>query len=206
MRTLTLSLSCGILLAGYAALACGNSMRELAVPRPNSLVVEANRAFRDGRFADAARLADKALANPRGLASFERAAALRTSGVAHLKGGDFAKSVELLGKLLEIRKEPFVRAKLAEAQLRQAGALGKAGGSAKEALEKLSAEGLLADADAWAALARARDSSGDPDGARKACRSALEIQAEHAESKELLASLDGPLKPSAEPVKLSTNR
>lgn len=187
-----------VVLVAPAAHACVNGMRHEMMERRENFVASASKSYRDGRFTDAVSQAEKGLgASP---SAGDRRALLRTLGLANLKLGRFEKSAESFNTLLKDKKEPFVQAKLAESQLRSGETKGTVDESAKAALEKLAAEGMLADADAWTALAAARNRAGDAAGARAACEKALTVQPEHPEAKQLLSTLPAP-KPSAEPMK-----
>ncbi len=204
MKRLALVIPLGVVLSASAAWACGNSMREFGPPRPNQLLAKANQAFKEGRFAEAAKLSDQVIGDSSRRA--DRAPALRVKGLAHLKLGNFSDAVSALEWLVRERKEPFNRVKLAEAQLRKAHAAEKVDTAALGALEKLTADGFVSDADALAALARARLASGNPTGAKAACDEALAVEPGHAEASQLLASLAAPAPkpPPTEPVKLNT--
>lgn len=197
MKTLAAVLAVAAVLVAPAALACVNGMNLERFERKENLVANASKAYRAGHYAEAASIADKALAGK--VSDADRRALLRTAGLANLKLGQFDKSVASFDALVKEKKEPFVQAKLAEAQLRAAGF----SGSGKDALEKLATDGLLSDADAWTALAQARVVAGDPAGAKAACEEALKVQPGHPEATQLAATLSAPKPPSA-PVKPSS--
>lgn len=113
----------------------------------------------------------------------------RTHGLACLKIGNLKRAVESLTSLSQHTKEPFIQVKLAEAQLRLAANENRLEASAQQSLEALAERGLLADADAWAALAVARLKAGNEEAARAACKSALQLQPGHQEATTVLASL-----------------
>ncbi|MBM4781011.1 MAG: tetratricopeptide repeat protein [Archangiaceae bacterium] len=185
-------------LSAPAAFACGNSMRHQLMEQRENFVASASKAYRDGRYTDAVATAEQGLAAAP--SAGERRALLRTLGLSNLKLGRFDKSADSFGALLNDKKEPFVQAKLAESQLRQAEQKGTVDDAAKTVLEKQAADGMLADADAWTALAAARNRAGDVAGARAACEKALSVQPEHPEAKQLLSTLTTP-KPASEPLK-----
>lgn len=196
-------LSAAVVLVAPAAFACINGMKLEGFERKENLVAQASRAYRGGRYAEAATLADRGLATKPGDA--DRRALLRTAGLANLKLGNFDRSVEHFDALVKDKKEPFVQAKLSEAQLRRAEGKGTVDAEAKAVLDKLFADGLVSDADALVALARARARAGEVDAAKAAVAEALRTQPDHPEALELRRSLDAPKpKPSAEPVKPSS--
>ncbi len=129
----------------------------------------------------------------------EKRALWRTHGLACLKIGNLKRAVESLTSLSQHTKEPFIQVKLAEAQLRLAANENRLETSAQQSLEALAERGLLSDADAWAALANARHKAGNEEGAKAACKKALQLQPGHEEATKLLASWS-PQKPGA-PVK-----
>lgn len=201
MKTAAAVLSAAIVVTAGAAFACGNSMRFRALEE--SVVAKASKAYRNGNYADAAAIAETAMKTSDDVLSpADRRALLRTHGLASLKVGHFSQSMDSFNKLLAEKKEPFVRVKLAEAQLRSAALKGEVDGAAKDSLEKLAADGLLSDADAWTALASARAKGGDVVGGRAACEEALKVQPGHPEATQVLTTLSvPPAKPSSEPVK-----
>jgi len=201
MKTVAAVMSAAIVVTAGAAFACGNSMRFRE--RDESMVAKASKAYREGNYAVAAELSKAAL--PGESTAAGRRALLRTNGLANLKLGNFAQSSSSFTLLAEENKEPFVRVKLAESQLRAAQASDSTDEAAKASLEKFASEGMLSDADAWAALARARAKSGDDAGARVACDEALTVQVGHPEATQVLTTLSVPkAKPSREPVKPSS--
>ncbi len=202
MKIVAAVLSVAIVVTAGAAFACGNSMRFKA--REESLVAMAGAAYRSGNYAAAAAVAASALKEG-DLSSGDRRALLRTHGLASLKLGNFDQSVDSLLDLANQTKEPFVQAKLAEARIRDVMRTNQLNVTAKGVLEKLAADGLLADADAWTALAHARRLDGDPAGALAACEEALKVQPGHPEAAQIMTGLSVPkAKPSSEPMKQSS--
>ncbi|MBE2249514.1 MAG: hypothetical protein IAE78_08180 [Myxococcus sp.] len=199
MRVVAALCSVAIAFAAPSALACYNGMRLNQLERTENLVAKASAAYRDGKYGEAVKLTESTLKLD-GLSATDRRALLRTHGLASLKLGHFQQSVTSFGALNAEKKEPFVQAKLAEAQLRGGLVAGDGDGAAKAALEKLAADGLLADADAWTALALGRLKDGDPAGAKAACDEALKVQPEHPEATQVLAGLMPKVKPSAGPT------
>ena len=201
MKTVAAFLSAAVLVTAGSAFPCTNSMRFRE--RAESLAAKAGTSYREGRYADAAGYAEIGLKGS--VSDGDRRALLRTHGLARMKLGEFSRSIESFNQLLAEKKEPFVRVKLAEAQLRNAQLKGEVDDDAKNSLEKLATDGLLSDADAWTALATARAKSGDDAGARAARDEALKIQPGHPEAAQVLTSLSVPkAKPSSEPVKPSS--
>lgn len=198
MKPMLAAVAVAVVLAAPAAHACGNSMRHQRMEQFENYVASASKAYRDGKYTEAVSSAERGLGESP--SAGERRALLRTLGLSNLKLGRFEKSAESFNELLKDRKEPFVQAKLAEAQLRQGEQKGSVDDAAKAVLEKQAADGMLADADAWTALALARNRAGDVAGARAACEKALSVQPEHPEAKQLLSTLPTP-KPAAEPMK-----
>lgn len=200
MKTVAAVLSAAIVVTAGAAFACGNSMRFRE--RAESYVAKAGASYRDGRYVDAISYAELGL--KASVSDGERRALLRTHGLASLKLGHFSQSMDSFSQLLAEKKEPFVQVKLAEAQLRSAALKGEVDGAAKDSLEKLAADGLLSDADAWTALANARAKGGDVASARAACEEALKVQPGHPEATQVLTALSVPKAgPSKAPVKPS---
>ncbi len=186
-------------LVAPAAHACLNGMRHELMERRDTFVAGASKAYRDGKFTDAVFQAERGLAaSP---SSGDRRALLRTLGLANLKLGRFEKSAESFNTLLADKKEPFVQTKLAESQLRLAESKGSVDEDAKAVLEKQAADGMLSDADAYTALATARNRAGDAARARAACERALTVQPGHPEATQLLSTLPVPKPAAAEPVK-----
>ncbi|MHB8873819.1 MAG: tetratricopeptide repeat protein [Myxococcaceae bacterium] len=111
--------------------------------------------------------------------------ARRVAGVALLRLGRYDEALMHLERSArEFKGEPYVRAKLAQAQL----------GSGKPAegranLEALDSEGLLPDADSKVALARARFAEDDRDGALAAVKAALAQDPRHGQALLLRAKL-----------------
>lgn len=203
MKTVAAVLSAAIVVSAGAAFACGNSMRFRA--REESVVAKASKAYRSGNYADAAAVAERAMKDADELSPGDRRALLRTHGLASLKLGNFEKSVTSFVALSDETKEPFVQVKLAEARIRDALRTNQLNATAKNVLEKLAADGLLADADAWVALAHARRLDGDRTGAVAACEDALKVQPGHPEATQVLTSLSVPkAAPSKDPVKPSS--
>ncbi|MBL8934533.1 MAG: tetratricopeptide repeat protein [Archangium sp.] len=199
MKPMLAAVALALVLAAPAAYACGNSMRHQLMEQRENFVASASKAYRDGRYAEAVGAAEQGLgASP---SAGERRALLRTLGLSNLKLGRFASSADSFSALLKDKKEPFVQAKLAEASLRLAEQKGTVDDAAKEVLEKMATDGMLADADAWTALAAARNRAGDVEGARAACEKALSVQPEHPEARQLLSTLAPAPKPAAEPLK-----
>lgn len=184
-----------------SAFACVNGMR-MEDRKSADLVARANTAYREGSFAKALLTAEAALDRP-GLSEAERRGLLRVKGLAGIKTGEFDKAISALKSLSELRMEPFIEVKLAEAQLRKGDSSGATDGVAAARLEKLANDNLLSDADAWTALARARARLGNVEGAKAACEAALKVQPGHPEATTLLGTLGTvtPKPPSAEPVK-----
>lgn len=203
MKTVAAVLSAAIVVSAGSAFACGNSMRFRA--REESVVAKASKAYRNGNYADAAAVAETAMKDFDDLLSpGDRRALLRTHGLASLKLGNFEKSVTSFIALSDETKEPFVQVKLAEARIRDALRTNQLNVTAKGVLEKLAADGLLADADAWVALAHARRLDGDSAGATAACDEALKVQPGHPEAIQVLTTLSVPkAAPSKAPVKPS---
>lgn len=199
MKPMLAAVALAAVLTAPAALACGNSMRHQMMERVENYVASASKAYRDGRYTEAVASAERGLGESP--SAGERRALLRTLGLSNLKLGRFEKSAESFNTLLKDKKEPFVQAKLAESQLRQAEHDGSVEEGAMAVLEKQAADGMLADADAWTALAAARNRKGDAAGARAACEKALLVQPEHPEAKQLLSTLAPAPKPAAEPLK-----
>lgn len=200
MKTVAAVLSAAIVVSAGAAFACGNSMRFRA--REESVVARASKAYRSGNYADAAAFAANGLANSDDLSAGDRRALLRTHGLASLKLGNFDQSITSLLDLSGETKEPFVQVKLAEARIRDALRTSQLNVTAKGVLEKLASDGLLADADAWVALAHARRLDGDSAGAIAACEDALKVQPGHPEATQVLTTLSvpkagGPVKPAS---------
>ena len=198
MKTVAAVLSAAIVVSAGSAFACGNSMRFRE--RAENLVAKAGASYREGRYADAVQYAELGMKGS--VSDGDRRALLRTHGLASLKLGHFSQSTDSFTQLLSEKKEPFVQVKLAESQLRSRELKGEVDGAAKAALEKLASDGLLADADAWTALANARAKSGDVDGARAACDEALKVHPGHPEATQVLTTLSvpksgGPVKPSS---------
>ncbi len=201
MKTVAAVWSAAIVVTAGAAFPCGNSMRFRE--RVENMVAKAGASYRDGRYADAIQYAEIGIKGS--VSDGDRRALLRTHGLASLKLGHFSQSMDSFNLLLAEKKEPFVRVKLAEAQLRSTQLKGKVDDDAKASLEKLATDGLLSDADAWTALAEARATGGDADGARTACGEALKIHPGHPEATQVLSTLSAPkAKPSTEPVKPSS--
>lgn len=198
MKPMLAAVSLAAVLAAPAAHACINGMRHELLERRENFVAGASKAYRDGKYTEAVSQAERGLAaSP---SAGDRRALQRTLGLANLKLGRFEKSAESFNELLRDKKEPFVKAKLAEAQLRLSETKASVDEDAKGVLETLAADGLLADADAWTALCSARNRAGDAAGARVACTQALTVQPGHPEATQLLSTLPAP-KPSVEPVK-----
>ncbi len=203
MKTVAAVLSAAIVVSAGAAFACGNSMRFRA--REESVVAKASKAYRSGNYAGAAAVAETAMKDADDLSPGDRRALLRTHGLASLKLGNFEKSVTSFMALSDETKEPFVQVKLAEARIRDALRTNQLNVTAKGVLEKLAADGLLADADAWVALANARRLDGDSTGAIAACEDALKVQPGHPEATQVLTTLSLPkTAPSKAPVKPSS--
>lgn len=190
MRRAALLLVPAFLLAP-PALACINGMKDVDLGRlDQSPVARARAAHREGRYAEAVSISGEALKTaPKGV---DRRFLLRMHGLSSLKLGHFKDAASSLTELSRETKEPFVKAKLAETALRSAEAEGTLDEAARGVLEKLGTEGLLADADAWAALAKARVRAGDRPGALQACEEALRTQAGHPEAAQLKAQLQPP--------------
>lgn len=186
MKTLLEVLCLSSFLAADVALACHNGQLLEERP-PDTLLAQARRAYNAGRFTEAASKSALALSAPG--SESERRALWRTHGLACLKIGNLPRAVESLTSLSKHTKEPFIHVKLAEAQLRLAAKNGRLEGAAHDSLEAFAKKGLLADPDAWAALAAARVSVGDQASAKAACLSALQIQPGHQEATTLLASV-----------------
>ena len=183
----TLALIClAPLLAADVALACMNGLEVERKP-PDTLLAQSRRAYNAGRFTEAASKSALALSAPG--SDSEQRALWRTHGLACLKIGNLKRAVESLTSLAQHTREPFIQAKLAEAQLRLGASENRLETSAQQSLEALAERGLLSDADAWAALALARMKAGNEDGAKAACKSALQLQPGHQEATTVLASL-----------------
>lgn len=193
MKTVLVLLCLTPLLAADVAFACHNGL-ELARKPPDTLVAQSQRAFNAGRFTEAASKSALGLSAPG--SETEKRVLWRTHGLACLKIGNLKRAVESLTSLSQHTKEPFIQVKLAEAQLRLAANEGRLEASAQQSLEALAERGLLADADAWTALAVARLKAGNQDGAKAACKSALQLQPGHEEATRLLTSVS-PQKPGA---------
>lgn len=193
MKTVLVLTSLASLLAADVAVACHNGLEVERKP-PDTLLAQSRRAYNAGRFTEAASKSALALSAPG--SDTEKRALWRTHGLACLKIGNLKRAVESLTSLSQHTKEPFIQVKLAEAQLRLAANEGRLEASAQQSLEALAERGLLADADAWTALATARLKAGSEDAAKAACKSALQLQPGHEEATKLLASVS-PQKPSA---------
>ena len=183
MKTVLVLTSLASLLAADVALACHNGLEVERKP-PDTLLAQSRRAYNAGRFTEAASKSALALSAPG--SETEKRALWRTHGLACLKIGNFKRAVESLTSLAQHTKEPFLQVKLAEAQLRLAANEGRLEASAQQSLEALAERGLLADADAWTALATARLKAGNEDAAKAACKSALQLQPGHEEATRLL--------------------
>lgn len=191
MKTVLMLTCLAPLLAANVAFACMNGLEVERKP-PDTLLAQSRRAYNAGRFTEAASKSALALSAPG--SETEKRALWRTHGLACLKIGNFKRSVESLTSLVQHTKEPFIQVKLAEAQLRLAANEGRLETSAQQSLESLAERGLLADADAWAALAAARLKAGNEETAKAACKSALQLQPGHEEATKLLTSVS-PQKP-----------
>lgn len=202
MTRLSLAVPLGVVLSASAALACGNSMREHSRPSANESLVAAQQAFKQGDFHRAASLG--VVAQREG-SEAGRLQARRLTGLAYLKLGEPSKAVSELEAFVMQRKEPFASVKLAEARLRSQDSSAEVKAAALATLEKMTADDLVSDADALAALGRARMEKGDAAGARRACEQALQVEPRHAEAAKLLAALPEPAAlPPSQPVKANT--
>lgn len=122
--------------------------------------------------------------------------ARRVAGVALVRLGRYDEALMYLQhSVREFRNEPYVLAKLGQAEL---GAGKTAEGKARlEALEKSQ---LLPDADSQVALARARLAEFDHEGALAAVTSALGQDPKHSQALALKASLDPKPQAKADPM------
>lgn len=189
MKTLCAVVCLPLLLTAGLAFACMNGL-ELERRVPDTLLAQARRAYNAGRFVDAASKSALALSAPGSLA--EQRALWRLHGLSCLKIGNLPRAVESLTSLSEHTKEPFIHAKLAEAQARLAAKEDRPDAAAREALEQFASREQLTDADAWTALAGARQRAGDAEAARSACATALRLQPGHEEAAKLLSTLPAP--------------
>lgn len=189
MKTLHSLVCLSVLLTAGLAFACHNGM-ELERRVPDTLLAQARRAYGAGRYVEAASKSALALSAP--ASDAERRSLWRTHGLACLKIGNLPRAVESLTSLSKETKEPFIHAKLAEARLRLAAKEDRVEEEARQALEGFASRELLADADAWTALAVARQKSGEVDAARSACTSALRLQPGHEQATALLKTLPAP--------------
>ncbi|MBL8920096.1 MAG: hypothetical protein JNJ54_14620 [Myxococcaceae bacterium] len=186
MKTVRLLLCLAVALSAGLALACMNGLEEERRV-PDTLLAQARRAFKAGRFTEAASKSALALSAPGSDA--EQRALWRLHGLSCLKIGNLPRAVESLTSLSQHTKEPLIHVKLAEARVRLAAREDRAEPAAKDALEGFASREQLTDADAWTALALARRQAGEPDLARRACQTALGLQPRHEEASTLLTAL-----------------
>lgn len=189
MKTVRSLLFLAVALSAGLAFACMNGLEEERRV-PDTLLAQSRRAFRAGRFVEAASKSALALSAPGSDA--EQRALWRLHGLSCLKIGNLPRAVESLTSLSRHTKEPLIHVKLAEAKLRLAGKDDRPDATAKEALEDFASRELLTDADAWTALALARRMAGELEPARSACRTALRLQPAHDEAAKLLTTLPAP--------------
>lgn len=167
--------------------ACGNSMRNeenlLVAERDQKTLRMAQVAAKKGDHAEALQLAEQALKSQE---RYVRRRARQIAGTAAVRLERYEKALQHLQvSVKESGNLPVITARLAEAEV----GLGRHA-SALERLEALEKDGLVPDADAYVALARARMSKADKDGARKAVDQALLKDKKHAAALALKDELE----------------